>query len=69
MATAAGCGVIACYYFFGGVFDASKFFWYDYVLAVFWFIVCFVFCSRSKIYWGLGKKPGYALTGQSAFGI
>ncbi len=37
MATAVGCGIIACSYFFGGVFDASMFFWYDYVLAVVWF--------------------------------
>ena len=54
---------------FGGVFDASMFFWYDYLLAVVWFIVNFVFFFRSKIYWGLGKKPGYALTEQSAFGF
>ena len=69
MATAVGCGVIVCCYFFGGVFDASMFFWYDYLLAVVWFIVNFVFFFRSKIYWGLGKKPGYALTEQSAFGV
>lgn len=69
MVTAVGCGIIACCYFFGGVFDADMFFWYDYALAVVWFIVCFVFCFRSKLYWGLGKKPGYALTEQSAFGV
>ena len=49
--------------------DAGMFFWYDYLLAVVWFIVNFVFFFRSKIYWGLGKKPGYALTEQSAFGV
>ena len=32
------------------------------------FAASFIFCFRSKIYWNLGKKPGYALTGQSAFG-
>ena len=69
MATAVGCGIIACSYFFGGVFDASTFFWYDYVLAVVWFIVNFVFFFRSRLYWNLGKKPGYALTEQSAFGF
>lgn len=69
MATAVGCGVIACCYFFGGVFEAASFFWYDYVLAVVWFIVNFVFFFRSKLYWNLGKKPGYALTEQSAFGV
>ena len=45
------------------------FFWYDYLLAVVWFIVNFVFFFRSKLYWNLGKKPGYALTEQSAFGV
>ena len=69
MATSVGCSVIACCYFFGGVFDASMFFWYGYLLAVVWSIVNFVFFFRSKIYWGLGKKPGYALTEQSAFGV
>ena len=27
----------------------------------------YVFFFRSKLYWNLGKKPGYALTEQSAF--
>ncbi len=69
MATAVGCGVIACCYFFGGVFESASLHWYDYVLAIVWFIVNFVFFFRSKLYWNLGKKPGYALTGQSAFGV
>ena len=56
MATAVECGVIACCYFFGGVFEAGSFFWYDYLLAVVWFIVNFVFFFRSKLYWNLGKK-------------
>ena len=29
---------------------------------------CFIFSFRSKLYWNLGKKLGYALTEQSAFG-
>lgn len=68
MVTSIGCGVIACCYFFGGVFEASSFFWYDYVLAVIWCAACFIFSFRSKLYWNLGKKLGYALTEQSAFG-
>ena len=51
------------------MFEAGSFFWYDYVLAVVWFIVNCVFFFRSKLYWNLGKKPGYALTEQSAFGV
>ena len=43
------------------------FHWYDYVLAVVWFGANFLF-FRSKLYWNLGKKPGYELTQQSAFG-
>lgn len=66
--TTIGLGAIGCCYFFGGVFDASMFVWYDWVLAVVWFAVVFVFSFRSKLYWNLGKKPGYPLTGQSAFG-
>ena len=62
-------GDIACCYFFGGVFDAGSFVWWDYALAVVWFLVNFLFFFRSKIYWGLGKKLGYALTQQSAFGV
>lgn len=66
--TTFGLGAIACCYFFGGVFDASMFVWYDWVLAVVWFAAVFVFSFRSKLYWNLGKKPRYPLTEQSAFG-
>lgn len=66
--TSLGAGIIACCYFFGGVFQSDMFVWYDWVIAVVWFAVVFVFCFRSKLYWGLGKKPGYPLTEQSAFG-
>lgn len=66
--TTIGLGAIGCYYFFGGVFDASMYVWYDWLLAVVWFAVVFVFSFRSKLYWNLGKKPGYPLTEQSAFG-
>lgn len=66
--TSLGAGIIACCYFFGGVFQGDMFVWYDWVIAVVWFAVVFVFCFRSKLYWDLGKKPGYPLTEQSAFG-
>lgn len=55
-------------YYFASVYDPSLFKWYDFAIAVIWFIACFVFCFRSKLYWGLGRKDGYTLTDQSAFG-
>ena len=36
--------------------------------AVLWFAVIFFISFRSPLYWKLGKKAGYALTEQSAFG-
>ena len=33
-----------------------------------WFAVIFFISFRSPLYWKLGKKAGYALTEQSAFG-
>ena len=51
-----------------GVFDGSLFLWYDKVIAVVWFAAVFVLSFRSKLYWNLGKLPGYPLTEQSAFG-
>ena len=36
--------------------------------AMVWFAVIFFISFRSPLYWKLGKKAGYALTGQSAFG-
>ncbi len=68
LVTTIGLGVIGCCYFFGKSFDADMFQWYDYVLAVVWFGANFLFFFRSKLYWNLGKKPGYELTEQSAFG-
>lgn len=62
-----GLGVIGCLYFLTA-FDAQLFVWYDYILAVVWFIVVFLFSFRSKLYWNLGKKEGYALTEQTAYG-
>lgn len=62
-----GLGFIGCYYF-STVFDASMFVWYDYVLAVVWFVAVFMFCFRSRLYWNLGKKDGYALTDVTAYG-
>ena len=46
----------------------KMFVWYDWVLAVVWFAAVFVFSFRSKLYWNLGKKPGYPINEQSAFG-
>lgn len=63
-----GLAPISIYYFFF-VFNSAAFIWYDYVIAVLYFIIIFWFCFRSPLYWNLGKKEGYALTKQSAFGI
>ncbi|GGE32230.1 HXXEE domain-containing protein [Streptococcus himalayensis] len=63
-----GLGPIGLYYFID-VFDSKLYNWYDYALAVLWFIIVFIFCFRSNIYWGLGKKDGYILTDQTAFGV
>ncbi len=62
-----GLGIIGIYYF-TTVFESGMYLWYDYVLAVLWFIVVFWFCFRSPLYWGLGKKDGYELPDQTAFG-
>lgn len=69
LVTTIGLGIIACCYFFGDTFNVNMFRWYDYVLAVVWFGVNFLFFFRSKLYWNLGKKPDYDLTQQSAFSI
>lgn len=63
-----GMGAIGAYYFLN-VFAAASFLWYDYILAVVWFVAVFMFCFRSKLYWSLGRKQGYALSDQSAYGI
>ena len=62
-----GLAPISCYYFLT-VYDASAFVWYDYVIAVVYFLFVFWFCFRSPLYWKIGSKPGYPLTEQSAFG-
>lgn len=67
MITGALLGVIGLYYF-GVVFDATLYVWYDYVLAVLWFIAVFAFSFRSPLYWNLGKKPGYPLSDITAYG-
>lgn len=66
--TTVGLGIIGIYYF-TTVFETEMYVWYDYVLAVLYFIAVFLFCFRSKLYWGLGSLPGYELTDQSAFGL
>lgn len=63
-----GLAPISFYYFFA-VFEPSAFVWYDYVLAFAMFVVVFWFCFRSPLYWNLGRKPGYEMNDQSAFGI
>lgn len=55
-------------YYFASVFEASMYAWYDYVLAVVWFIFVFWLSFRSPIYWSLGKKEGYDFTHRAAFG-
>ena len=62
-----GLAPISFYYFFC-VFDSAAFVWYDYVLAVVYFVMVFWFCFRSPLYWNLGKKSGYEFNEQSAFG-
>lgn len=63
-----GLAPIAAYYFVN-IFDPADFVWYDYVLGVVYFAVVFWFCYRSPLYWSLGKKEGYTLTDQSAYGF
>lgn len=58
---------ISCYYF-AVVYDASMFAWWEYAVAIAWFIFVFWFCFRSPLYWSLGRKPGYELSEQTAFG-
>ena len=62
-----GLGAIALYYFLN-VFDPALFMWWDWVLAIVWFVAVFAFCFRSPLYWNLGKKAGYPLTDQTAYG-
>lgn len=67
--TALALGIIGIYYFFfGGGFDPTILYWYDWVLAIVWFIIVFMFCFRSKLYWNLGKKSGYEMKEECAFG-
>ena len=56
-------------YYFSNVFNGSLFAWYDFVIAILWFIAVFWFCFRSPVYWGLGKLKGYALTRRTAYGF
>ena len=65
--TSSGLGVIGLIYF-TQVFNPAAVVWYDYILAVICFVVVFLFCFRSKLYWDLGKKPGYELTELTAYG-
>lgn len=59
---------ILCYYFVK-VYDTSTYFWYDYVIAVIYFVIVFFFCFRSPLFWKLGKVEGFPLTERSAYGI
>ena len=56
-------------YYFANVYDGNLFAWYDFIIAVAWFIAVFWLCFRSPIYWGLGSLKGYALTRRSAYGL
>ncbi len=59
----------AAIYYIVRYFDPSVYVWYDYVIGVVYFAVVFWFCYRSPLYWSLGRKEGYVLTDQSAFGL
>lgn len=67
MLTASGLGAIG-YHYFTTIFDSQILTGADYALAVGWFIAVFLFCFRSKLYWNLGKRKGYALTKLTAYG-
>ncbi|MDO4899521.1 HXXEE domain-containing protein [Actinomyces sp.] len=55
--------------YFTRIFDPTLFECYDWAIAVAWLVAAFWLCFRSPIYWGLGRKLGFALTDQSAYGI
>lgn len=59
---------IAIYYFVH-MAGQINYLWYEYALAFIWFVIVFVFCFRSPLYWKLGKKDGYPFTPRSAFGL
>lgn len=65
--TSVGLGEIGCISF-AQVFDPTHYAWHDYVLAIACFVVAFAFRFRSKLYWDLGKRPGYGLSGLTAYG-
>ncbi len=48
--------------------DMALYAWYDYVIALVWAVVVFLFCFRSPLYWNLGKKDGFPFTPRAAFG-
>ncbi|MBW3069127.1 HXXEE domain-containing protein [Actinomyces sp. 432] len=54
--------------YFTRVFDSASFMWFDWVIAVAWLVAVFWLCFRSPVYWGLGRKPGFALTDRTAYG-
>ena len=56
-------------YYFANVYEGSMYAWYDFIIAVAYFIAVFWFCFRSPLYWGLGSLKGYALTRRSAYGM
>ena len=50
-------------------FDPSLYVWYDYLLGVLYFAVCFFLCFRSPIYWRIGAIEGYPLSDRTAYGL
>lgn len=56
-------------YYFLNVYDGNLFAMSDYILAILWFVAVFWFSFRSPLYWNLGKKSGYKLSNQSAYGV
>ena len=65
-----GLGTIGCLYFFGygDAFKPELFAWYDWAIAAVLMVAVFLFSFRSKLYWNLGKKPGYPFLDQTAYG-
>ena len=58
---------IAIYYFVS-IAGTGLYAWYDFVIAIVWFVAAFLFFFRSPVYWKLGKVEGYDFTPRAAFG-
>ena len=63
-----GIGTVGVIYLIKG-FDPSLYVWYDYVLGFVYFVVCFLFCFRSPLYWKIGRIEGFPMSDRTAFGL